>query len=269
MGMKTVQEYIDYWNKYVNEWNKDPITFFKSEKNYWGKFESLLRNADALPEPYYGNPWQYSAIILNLNPYGGVNYQLQKHLSGSIFNDFTPDTTYFSFVESFPYLSKFKETNIGKWWQTRAKWITRLSSSSKNPFAIQICPWQSKFSDGGVLKDFSVYHIDENVIKPSELIIKKADLKLILSVGKEFESLFLDLGFELLEQFSTDPILKNRNYPFGKNGSPIKRFYNIWASPSDTPYLNTFTVGTNECPSPDFYQVELDILRMLKHSGKI
>lgn len=264
LNMKTVQEYVDYWNKYINDWNKNPIAFFQSESNYWSKFESLLRNADALPEPFYGNPWDFSTIILNLNPYGGVNYQLQKHSSGLFFTDFMSEGNYYTFAKSFPYLNKYKDTNIGKWWNTRTQWITRLSSSTKNPFAIQICPWHTKFSDGKVLKEYSVSFLNEHVIKPAEIILKNADFKIILSVGKEIEYLFTDLGFEHLEQFSTDPIEKNRNYPLGKNGHPIKRYYNVWASPSDTLYLNTFTVGTNECPSPEFYPVEFDILRMLK-----
>ena len=267
--MNTIQEYIDYWNKHVNEWYKDPLNYFQSENNYWSKFENLSRNADALPEPYYGNPWDFSAIILNLNPYGGVNYQLQKHSTGLFFSDFKPEEPYFGFAKSFPYLEKYKDTNIGKWWQKRAQWINRLSSSTKKPFAIQICPWHSKFWDGGVLKEYSIAYVNEHSIKPAETILKKADFNLILSVGKEFEYLFTELQFELLEPLSTDPLVKNRNYPIGKNGTPIKRYYNVWASPSDTIYLNTFTVGTNECPSPEFYSVELDILRMLKYSGKI
>ncbi len=265
--MKTIHEYVDYWNKYVNEWSINPIAFFQSENNYWSKFENLLRNADALPEPYYGNPQDLSAIILSLNPYGGVNYQLQKHSSGLFISDLKADGNYDKFAKSFPYLNKYKDTNIGKWWQTRAEWISRLSSSPKNPFAIQLCPWHSKFFDTGVLKDFSVAHVNEHVIEPAESILEYADLKIILSIGKEFEYLFAELQFKYLEQFSADPIVKNRSYPLGKKGIPVKRFYNVWESPSSIIYLNTFTVGTNECPRPEFYMVESNILRMLHQLG--
>ena len=266
--MKTIQEYIDYWNNFINEWYRDPLNYFQSDNNFWRNFENLSRNADALPEPYYGNPWDFSAIILNFNPYGGVNYKLQKHSDGLFFRDFKPEVCYLNFAQSFPYLNKYKETNIGKWWSIRAKWIKRLNSSTKNPFSIQICPWHSKFSDGVVLKEYSVVYTNDYIIRPAEIMLKKAELNIILSVGKEFEYLYTDLGFKLLEPYSFDPVIKNRKYPLGKNGNPIKRFYNVWESSSGTLYLNTFTVGTNECPRSEFYQVEFEILRMLKQSRK-
>jgi hypothetical protein len=266
--MKTIQQYLDYWNNFIDEWYLDPLNSFQSEKNYWSKFENLSRNADALPEPYYGNPWSFSTIVLNLNPYGGVNYQLQKHPDGLFFNDFKPGGLYSDFAQAFPYLNKYKETNIGKWWTIREQWINRLSASTRKPFSIQICPWHSKFSDGLGSKKYSIGYINDYIIKPAEIILKKADLKIILSVGKEFEYLYKDLGFNYLEQFSSDPVLKNRNYPLGKNNMPIKRFYNVWESSTGIIFLNTFTVGTNECPRPEFNQVEFDILSMLRRSGK-
>ena len=267
--MNTIQDYIEYWNNFINDWYLDPLAFFKSKNNYWNKFQDLIFYADALPEPYYGNPLSFSCIILNLNPYGGVNYKLQKHPDGLFLKKFKPEKHYFDFAQSFPYLNNFKDTNIGKWWLKREQWITRISASTKKPFSIQICPWHAKFSDGRGLKGYSIDYVIDFIIKPIEIIYKNGDLKIIISVGKEFEYLYEDLGFNRLEMFSVDPLIKNRYYPLGKDGNPIRRFYNVWESTSGILYLNTFTVGTNECPSSDFNQVELNILNMLRYSEKL
>jgi len=181
--MNTIQAFIEYWNNFIDDWYVKPIPHFISKNYPWSYLKNLLPDADALPEPYCGDPYNFSAIILNLNP-GGVTANLQKHPNGLFIKDFKPHGTYWDFAQNFPYLDGYKTTGGGKWWTRRDKWIKRLCTSinkptEKKPFGIDICPWHSK-SWGGYSVSANNY-VNNYVISFAELALKHADFKVILS----------------------------------------------------------------------------------------
>lgn len=257
MNIESSQDYINYWNVFIDEWYKDPINYFNSNNNPWEYLENLKQDADALPEPYCGDPSNFSAIIINLNP-GSVTPNLQQHPNGLFIKDFKPKGTYFNFAQNFPYLTKYPKSGGGKWWIRRDKWIKRLINTEKSPFAIDICPWHSKSWGGFETSPSTVNYVNDYVIKPAEIIIKKADLKIVLTVGSEFEHIFNELGFYKKEKLGPD--LNIGNWPLNGKKLPTKRKYSIWKSPTGIFYLNTSCQGSNGCPSPEFNKLELKLI---------
>jgi len=269
--MNSIQAFIDYWNNFIYNWYKNPIPYFISNVNPWQyQIANLLPDANALPEPYCGDPNNFSAIILNLNP-GGVTPNLQKHPNGLFIQGFMSTGTYWHFAQTFPYLTNYKASGGGIWWTRRDEWIKRLCASNnrpsqKNPFAIDICPWHSKSWGGFVSSPATVTYVNDFVIKPAEIILNNADIKTILCVGKTFTSIFQSLNFKQL-QLSLGPNMKIQNWPKKMNGNDIQRYYSIWESPTGIIYINTYSPGTNSAPSSDFTKIELDILQFIKISG--
>ena len=257
MNFKTSQDYIAYWNDFINVWYKDPIKYFNANNHPWEYLKNLKQDADALPEPYCGDPDNFSAIIINLNP-GSVTPYLQQHPNGLFIKDFKPTGTYFNFAQNFPYLTKYPETGGGKWWTRRDLWIKRLINTDNNPFAIDICPWHSKSWGGFKSSLNTIKYVNDYVIKPAEIIFKNADLKIIVTVGSEFEYIFNELGFEKKETLG--PLKNSGDWPLNSKNLPTNRNYSIWESQTGIFYLNTNCQGSNGCPKAEFNQLELKLI---------
>lgn len=146
----TIPVYLQYWDDFVDQWYLNPIPFFNSNIHPWNQIHShLLQQANALPEPYCGDPYNCSAVIMNYNP-GSMTPTLQQHPNGSFILTFKPNFAYKYFAKNFPYLTNplINGTNStgGGFWKIRDGWIKRLIlikyniHSNKNPFAIDICP---------------------------------------------------------------------------------------------------------------------------------
>ncbi len=272
MDLSKKDELKAYWNSYVQKWAKDPEKHFRHDENVFKKISNIKFDPFALPEPYFGDPEHNSVVILNYNP-GPVMDVYQHYKRGKFITEAKADQDYYEFAKAFPYLKKYKNNPGGKWWNTRRQWINRLSIHAPweqhdkiikyAPFAMEICPWHS---DGFKLTPKQINsladYITQNVLEPAEAISKSSLLPYIISVGKDYQVLFQELGFR--QEFATGPddySQYNIEYPRKADGKRVTRFYSIWRSPGGGIYLNTYSPGSNSCPAGTFIDVERVIIQ--------
>jgi hypothetical protein len=272
--MNTIQ-YIDHWNIFFSRWYSNPTLTFNNG-NPWSGIHNLQVNA--LPEPYCGDPHNFSALILQLNP-GLADPVTQMWQNGTFIQYIRNNGTYYNFAKIFPYFPSaiLQASTAGqKFWITRNKWISRLVGTasknipgSLNPLAIDLCPWHSQAWKGFRLNQILQTYIQNYIIDPIPNLILNAKFKLVLCVGNDFNSIFQRLGFTLLTSFGPGSL---NMWPSNING-PINRYYKIWEASVKVNFENTnagnkgrilflvtYSQGGFTCPSSVFQNVELHIL---------
>ena len=227
---KSIQEYLDHWDEFFEEWSKseshqknllenDKIwskhkgTEWETEK---GKKRSTKLEPDAFPQPYLGNIEHHSVITLNLNPSRSKKYGYEN------FNEPVLDSTYKynQYAESFPTY------DTHPFWKKQDGWIDSIfkkilveeklveeklyqynpetkKEEKLRPFAIEICPWGSKSWLGLDIEEESkeinnldistIYflkYLNNFVFDVIEKVIEHSKLKIILSVGKAYYDIF-------------------------------------------------------------------------------
>lgn len=121
---------------------------------------------DYMPEPFMGNPDNFSFVIVNLNPGAGVCHSCfkQQNVSGTFINK-VKTLGYSNAVKDFPYLRDGKTVGLTdwddspgrKWWKNKERWIKHILNvcdSSYNPdepipedrfpFAMELYAWHTK-----------------------------------------------------------------------------------------------------------------------------
>lgn len=276
MALSNKNELIAYWNSYIQKWAEDPQKHFNREGNVFKDIRHISFDPFALPEPYFGDPEYNAVVILNYNP-GPVMDAYQHYQRGKFITEAKAHKDYYAFAKKFPYLKKYKNNPGGKWWKQRSQWVNRLSLHAPleehekiikyAPFAMEICPWHS---DGFKLtpKDINSLadYIRQYVLEPAEMVSRNSLLPYILSVGKDYQTLFQELGFR--QEFAIGPdnySQFNIEYPKRPDGKPVSRFYSIWRSPGGGIYLNTYSQGSNSCPAPAFVEVERLVIQKIRH----
>ena len=121
--MENTEKYLDYWNKFFEDWNNDKKRTFDKDliwKNRKGTGKTELE-FDVFPQPYLGNIKNHSVITLNLNPSrskkNNENIEFEeKHLPEFLKN---PEDYY-------KYAERFLPYDTHKFWQKQDKWIDRI-----------------------------------------------------------------------------------------------------------------------------------------------
>ncbi len=213
-------------------------------------FDSEKFDIDGLPEPYLGNPYNSSAVIININPGKKVCNNCRHSIAIK-----TPEL-YAKHLEKFPYMlceDDSQENICGtKWWMIRNQWIKRFVDADKNPFGIELCPWHSATWQGWhKLKDKS--YVTEYLVAPIRDAIERSDLGFGLSVGKVVYNVLCDNGFSEILRWNNDNHHNITRWPKGK-----KRNY-VLLSNEKTFILCTWAQVRNQIPSNDFLDVEKQI----------
>lgn len=270
-----LENWLNNWNDSISEWSKAPYDFYDNDifsSIYSGKNHQALV-PDALPEPYFGNPYKNSCVILNLNP-GQVLGELQDMNVGSFVKLGMAIENYQGFSEKFPYLDTFSDNLVGAWWQNRNQWIRRLieiktaSSSELNPFALEICYWHSKsWAKLNLNKKESKAYFQELMLIAEEPNTH-SELKVITSVGKLYCKIFELLGYEKLIE------VNNKNFtdyglafPLNKESKAKDRTFSLYRSPTGALVYNTWHTVGNKQPSEDWAEIEKYVL-LFTESGK-
>ena len=274
--MKDIQEIINYYNDFVKAWYENPVEFIEDKaknifaESYRGGIKLSSEDkeqrhqliADALPEPYLGDPYKCSAVFINLNP-GGVMEKQQLHSNGEFITEGKAALNYYEFAKNFPYQGDKYSCNGGViWWNQRKKWINRLLSTVKEsdnfvsklePFAVELCPWHSLGFAGFRQNDRLKTYMKEYIFDFVAQAIKNSELGFGISVGKAIKNLLIELDFEANE-------IKNDNAPRKKDNSIINREYCYFKLPNGKILLNTWAPGSNKMPSPAWNDFEKDFI---------
>lgn len=269
-------EYITYWDNVIREWAADGSV--PSSEKCWFVPESRLRT-ELMPEPYWGDPYNCSAVLLNYNP-GGPDGQPSpddkchinhvhsgdtSKMSGALHDCYSHQAIRFPWLDADDELVEFVATaeDTKKWMRQRNRWISRIASSDRRPFFFDLCGWHSKnWSLGNYTPEIRAY-IAEHILPMLHEAIAKSDLGIGLCVGKQLGDRVLPgLGFtEVTSQMGFD--VKDSS----KGWQPIpevNRWYRIYRSADGTYIVNTWTLGSNRQPGARFNKYENQIINKIK-----
>ena len=278
---KSIQEYLDHWDKFFEEWSKgeshqkkllenDKI-WSKHKGTEWetkkGEKKSTKLEPDAFPQPYLGNIDDHSVITLNLNPSRSKKYGYENFKEPVLDSSYK----YNQYAESFPTY------DTHPFWQKQDDWIDSIfeklgkdapSENKIKPFAIEICPWGSKsFQKLKIKKDDSlIKYMDKHVFDVIEKVIEYSKLKIVLSVGKAYYDIFNNkkTDFEPKEEISYKNIPEGMDWPqiidkkSGKDRD-VKRTFSIWKK-GKILYINTYASGSNTPPAEHFNEIQNELI---------
>ncbi len=292
MKNEILKRFIDQNNELIKNWYDNPETrveddvYFKnhtnttkSKKKNKVEYSPLYRSSSGIkyfkyrPEPYLGDPYNCSVVMLNLNPgFGGEDGDKPLHWKDGILVTDEICQNYYDYAKEFPYIKKNDNCHEGarKWWQSRKVWLDNFVEKvagdkvASAPLAIELCPWHSKS-----WKDLK-YNEDEDlqnyilsyVIAPAIEAAKKAQVKYPVCIGKSFETILPLLGFDKGERcWNQDSGLKD--WPTSK-GRKTQRTYQLFKNEKNEYILNIWAPGANKTPSQSFNDAETFIVSKIK-----
>lgn len=281
MKNQILEEFIDHHNQWISAWINDPDSI-REQDVYFKHSPKCSLEFNALPEPYLGDPYKCSAVIININPGGSMSkYQslATRENKLNFISRFIDGHNYHNFAVSFPYLT-LPESECGTdWWTSRNSWINRISGNTnelKRPFAMEICPWHSKSWKGLDFEQEELRnYLEEYVIRPAQEAIKNSNLRIVgLSVGTPITKVLESCGYKRVKLWGWDNTEKkfrfdtpiSDKWPQKEDNKPVKRTYTLWRREnSDVYFLNTSAQGGNRAPSINFLEVEKEILASIKN----
>lgn len=268
MENKILQDFIEHNDKLVQGWMDNPSDFC-SHHIY---FQPGCTPAESLskwgmPEPYLGDPFNCSAVIVNINP-GGVidcNNWNAREKSSNFIKKYLSSGSYESYAHEFPYLRLPKEELETNWWKSREVWIKHFSKKKSLPFAIELCPWHSTKWKGMSYKDDNLKaYINQYVIRPAGEVIKNSGLPFGLAIGKPIVMALEELGFQKKKEWAWETNTLE-HWPVNIKGMAIKRCYALLShEESNVSFLCTWAQGGNKAPNKRFESTENEICEIVK-----
>ena len=283
-------EYIQYWDKTIREWaanGEKPATeqcwFTKNGNNLHQKL---------LPTPYWGNPCNCSAVLLNYNPGGAdlspeqledINngaeppqhkswpnhdHYLHKHvndnnkLSGHMCGSYSGQALTFPWINPQPPYDSEALAPSRRWLQRRAKWIERLAGNAgKRPFLMEVCAWHSYNWTLSRFTPEQTEYINRRVLSPFREAVGNSDLKIGLVVGKM-------LGDKIFTRdFGFCNITASLGLVEGDRWQPLKdkcRWYRVFCD-GKILVINTWSSGSNSCPAEHFGEAEHQLIKTINN----
>ncbi len=164
-----ISSFIQHYDSLVGNFTKpgNHVATANSDA-FYSSLPAGSLDPDGLPEPYFGDLDNYSAVLLNLNPAQTIitNSIHNATTPGNVINDYgLASNTYNSMAVQFPYLNPGYYSNPGfltlrtlisgktsvSWWNARKEWVDRIVNAYHkttgpnplNPYALELCPWHS------------------------------------------------------------------------------------------------------------------------------
>ena len=242
---------------------------------------------DFIPEPFMGNPDEFSFVIVNLNPGPAAPHSCIRHKSTpGMFVNKVDVEGYSTAVSSFPYLRdcpySYNGKNVNlinwnsspgrKWWKEKERWIKhkiklfepsyKIEEPIPNnllPFAMEMyawhtCEWPKILENkmNAKNKKYSKKYgtdVKDKVIDPLYDAIKKSRFHIAFCVGKPIGEIIA--SFCLFKKTNSTPI---------KPISTIERYYDVYEDGKGNRVINTWAKGGNKFPRRDFETAEASII---------
>lgn len=265
-----LQEYVQHWDNEINKWFSSPREVVREKEGF---------QYDYMPEPYIGNPYDSSFVMLNFNPGIGVchNWMALKDVQGSLIHK-VANSNYSKVFMDFPYLRNGKSIELlhwdnspgREWWEERHKWIDHIVNvacwhcDGLMPFALELCPWHSanwnSYKFIKKLKDDIKFKqsIENIVINVFEEAIRKSHCPFGICIGKKFDDVLSIYGYgDVTKEYYQ--VTDKDGYKLIPN---INRYYRIFRK-DDINVLNTWHQGGNRTPSMDFWEKETELIKKI------
>ncbi len=284
-----MEEFLRYWKEVFDYWVEKGS--YPPSEAHWFPQEKILY-PELMPEPYIGDPYNCSVVIMNYNP-GAAYYNLNTEEDQKKFQQDTVHHTGLNDPKrmSYHYARNYRErvaaggylgrgvdpmyetsglSEGGKcWWCSRLLWIENLiPDSDKLPFAIELCGWHSH-SWSGVKYTKDILNKLKLLMAPAiEEAIHNSDLGIGISVGAQWSDKILPaFGYKDV----TAEVMELKDYKRGWKPLDDRRSYCILRNDHGTYILNTWKSGYRnmEVPNPEFRVIEKEIIEKIKaHKSK-
>ena len=282
MSKTIIENLYEKSDKLIVDWMSSDFQNTDTYKN--DPFLSIQKKPDGgllkpeyielMPEPFFGDPENNLAVILNLNPgYGPDN---KKHIGKNEVKD-KLSQGYSTFAKTNPYLTqpdvnqKPFHPEAHKWWAKRYNWLKSILGYDKDdrkPFTLEFCPWHSNnWSDAGInIDDFINIHQDyirDSILLPAAYAINnnRSVSPCIISIGKTYTKLYKSLGFTIEKTWQRPEIVKGV-WP-GKEVF-FEYYKKIEINNQTIKALAIWLNGSNKTPSEEFIDIEKDIIEYIK-----
>lgn len=271
-------EYIRYWDETICEWAKKgeiPTT-----EQCWSAGGDNLHQK-LLPTPYWGDPCNCSAVLLNYNPGGpkieptaqydeyDPNHRAQHidrkndpdSLTGAMCGSYSGRAWAFPWMNPEPPYDSEALALSRRWLQRRAGWIERLAGNTgKRPFLMEVCAWHSYNWTRSRFTPEQTEYINRCVLPVFREAVGNSDLKIGLIVGKMLgDRVFADFGFcNITGKLGLDTA-------GGDLWQPLKdknRWYRVF-SDGNICVINTWSLGSNSCPAEHFGEPEQQLIEKI------
>ena len=171
---------------------------------------------------------------------------------------------------TFPYLKTGSDTRFAnwdvyeacKWWNSKVSWLNHVYSSFDTtfsrdgvlPFAIELCAWHSANwpTNLNKIKSNNIFWEEEieNIISVICKAIDKSHYKFAYSVGKPIGEILKEYDF-----YDVDlPFNKENGGYLIKEGT--KRYYRLLRDKNRHFVVNTWSIGSNNYPSRNFFDID-------------
>lgn len=280
----------------IQQWQKidlsDPSSYNKApflEMQQPGMGLSQDKYLKLMPEPFWGDPDNCMAVMINLNPgcgdddkfYIGKDAIQAKKVLSSGYVAFAKQNPYFTNAAFHPAATV--------WWGKRLTWLHKVLNRQGDyrlPFMTELCPWHSsKWAEAkiDVANDNPVYI--QEVFKAAAYASSKSKTP-IISIGKAsevYESL-MSLQQTWRPEKNNLNVLSNYRedmqfpltWPLGKkkkNGKDEKEefnknvyfdYYKTEIGGECVKLLNIWMKGSNNTPSDEFLPIERAIIKYIE-----
>lgn len=263
-----LKQYIYFWDQEIN----NLLSSRSSSTSYpmsLGIGVPPLQG-DFIPEPFMGNPDEFSFVIVNMNPGAGTPHSWLhcQNIPGTLVNK-VKKIGYSNAVCDFPYLQDEKTVGLidwnnspGRfWWKEKESWIKhkiklfepsyKIEEPIPNnllPFAMEMYAWHTskwpqslnKSMQNG--KNFGK-EVKDNVMDSLYDAIKRSKFHRAFCVGKP-------IG-DIIESFGVFKIKKHHVIT-----KKTTRHYDVYEDGKGNRIINTWAQGGNKFPSADFSDEE-------------
>ena len=280
-----MKDYIGYWDKVIREWGKSSEVP-ESEKCWFSNKKSNLHSL-LMPEPYWGNPDDCTAVILNYNPAGPKVSPFDKDYLKKLKDDTDLIThaknkdksklagvateCYSNIALKYPWVESSKKheyllKDSYDWYSKRDKWSRNLLNykSDKSPFMMELCGWHSAGWTIYDLTDKKEY-INKWVLPYFKKAIQNSQLGVGLTIGKQLgDKVLAELGFnDVTENLG----LKGKVTADGWQPiAEVNRWYRVYClddSGKSIFVINTWAKGSNRQPADRFSIFEKQLIEKL------
>ena len=269
-------EYIQYWDEIIRKWAANgeiPAT----EQCWFPDGNNLHKKL--LPTPYWGDPCNCSAVLLNYNPGGPAieppapydefdpNHRAQHidrkndpdSLTGAMCESYSKQAIEFPWINPEPPYNSEALAPSRRWLQCRAKWLERRAGNTgKRPFLMEVCAWHSYKWKRSRFTPEQTEYIKRCVLPVFREAVGNSDLKIGFVVGKMLgDRVFADFGFDnITGQLGLDTAGGDRWQPLKDK----RRWYRAF-SDGNICVINTWSSGSNKCPAEHFGEAEQKLNR--------
>lgn len=279
-----MEKYLKYWDKIFRFWVENGS--IPPEESYWDK-DIIGLLPELMPEPYIGDPYNSSVVIMNYNP-GAPKYDLESE-EGK--NAYEKDAVHHSGLNDpsrmcYHYARNYRErvasggyfsvainpmnddtclTQDGKcWWCKRLRWFKEIDpNSTQLPFNIELCGWHSHKWNGIKYTPVLLAKLKDLLAPAIEEAIKHSELGIGIAVGAQWGAVILPaFGYKDV----TGAIMDLKDYKRGWKPLGGTRNYSILRNDNDTYIINTWKAGFGnmDVPQPEFRPIEKEMIKRIK-----